>query len=66
MPKEEQAHAADVLSHIHKLDTLTKGAIDLMEGVKTKPRNPRHFDGLEGGRKRVSDTFTHKNSGSCI
>ena len=30
-----------------------------------KPRNPRHFDGIEGGRKRVSDTFTHKNSGSC-
>ena len=29
-----------------------------------KPRNPRHFDGIEGGRKRVSDTFTHKNSGS--
>ena len=33
---------------------------------KPKPRNPRHFDGIEGGRKRVSDTFTHKNSGSCI
>ena len=24
------------------------------------------FDTIEGGRKRVSDTFTHKNSGSCI
>ena len=24
------------------------------------------FDGVEGGRKRVSDVFTHKNSGSCI
>ena len=32
----------------------------------TKPRNPRHFDGIEGGRKCVSDVFTHKNSGSCI
>ena len=31
---------------------------------ETKPRNPRHFDGIEGGRKRVSDTFTHKNNGS--
>ena len=27
-------------------------------------RNPRNFDGIEGGRKRLSDTFTHKNSGS--
>ena len=35
---------------------------DLMQGPK--PRNPRHFDGIEGGRKRVSDTFTHKNNGS--
>jgi len=34
MPKEEAAHAADVLSHIQKLDKLTAGAIDLMEGVK--------------------------------
>ena len=24
------------------------------------------FDGMEGGGKRGSDTFTHKNSGSCI
>ena len=24
--------------------------------ASTKPRNPRHFDGIEGGRKRVSDT----------
>ena len=31
-----------------------------------KPRNPRHFAGIEGGRKRDLDTFTHKNSGSCI
>ena len=31
-----------------------------------KPRNPRHFDRFEGGRKRVSDIFTHKNSDSCI
>ena len=31
-----------------------------------KPRNPRHFDSIEGGRKRVSDTFTHKNSDSSI
>ena len=30
-----------------------------------KPRNPRHFGTIEGGRQRVSDTFTHKNSGSC-
>ena len=33
---------------------------------EAKPRNPGHFDGIEGGRKRVSDTLTHKNSGSCI
>ena len=26
MPKEAQAHAADVLSHIQKLDKLTAGA----------------------------------------
>ena len=25
-----------------------------------------HFDCIEGGRKRVSDIFTHRNSGSCI
>ena len=31
-----------------------------------KPRNPRHSDGIEGGRTRISDTFTHKNSGSCL
>ena len=24
------------------------------------PRNPRHFDRFEGGRKRASDPFTHK------
>ena len=23
----------------------------------TNPRNPRHSDGIKGGRKRVSDTF---------
>ena len=33
---------------------------------RPKPRKPRHFDGIKGGRKRDSDTFTHKNSGSCI
>ena len=32
----------------------------------TKPRNPRQFEAIEGGRTRVSHTFTHKNSGSCI
>ena len=32
----------------------------------TNPRNPRHFDGIKGGRKRVPDTFTHKNNGSCM
>ena len=32
----------------------------------SKPRNPRHLDGIKGWRKRVSDIFTHKNSGSCI
>ena len=26
----------------------------------SKPRNPRNFDGIKGGRKRVSDTFTTK------
>ena len=31
-----------------------------------KPRNPRHFQAIEGGRKRVSDTFTHKNRDSSI
>ena len=25
-----------------------------------KPRNPRHFDGIKGGRKRVSDTLVTK------
>ena len=34
--------------------------------VRIKQLNPRYLDGFEGGRKRVSDTFTHKNSGSCI
>ena len=33
---------------------------------KAKPRNPRDFEAIGGGRKRGSDTFTHKNSGSCI
>ena len=32
----------------------------------SNPRNPRHFEAIEGGRKRGSDTFTHKNSVSCI
>ena len=27
---------------------------------EAKPRNPRHFAGIEGGRKRDSDTFTQK------
>ena len=27
-----------------------------------KPRNPRHFDGIGGGRKRVSTIFMNKNS----
>ena len=31
-----------------------------------KPRNPRHFDRFEGGSKRVSYIFTHKDSGSRI
>ena len=29
------------------------------------PRNPRHFNSIEGGRKRVSTTFMDKNSVSC-
>ena len=28
----------------------------------TSPRNPRHFNVIEGGRKRVSTTFMDKNS----
>ena len=31
-------------------------------GVVTKPRNPLHLDGIEGGSKRVSDAFMDKNS----
>ena len=31
---------------------------------EANPRNPRHFDRFECGRKRLSDTFTHRNSGS--
>ena len=31
----------------------------------TNPRNPRHFNIIEGGRKRVSTTFMDKNSVSC-
>ena len=34
-------------------------------GPSPATRRPR-FDGIGGGRKRDSDTFTHKNSGSCI
>ena len=42
-----------------------RGALEhLARGGGAKPRNPRHFDRFEGGRKRVSDTSTHKNSGS--
>ena len=34
--------------------------------VRAKPRNPRHFDGIGGGRKRISDAFIDKNSvSSC-
>ena len=29
-------------------------------GGATKPRNPRHFDGIKGGRKRVSGTLLTK------
>ena len=29
------------------------------------PRNPRHFNIIEGGRKRVSTIFMDKNSVSC-
>ena len=32
---------------------------------EAKPRNPRHFDGIKGGRKRVSDVFVGKDSVSC-
>ena len=28
----------------------------------TKPRNPRHFDGIRGGRKFVSDVFMDRDS----
>ena len=31
-------------------------------GGDTKPRNPRHFDGIKGGRKRASDTSLIRNS----
>ena len=32
------------------------GGIGALPGMgKPKPRNPRHFDGITGGRKRVSD-----------
>ena len=30
--------------------------------VETKPRNPRHFDAIKGGRKRASDTSLIRNS----
>ena len=47
-------------------DYVMIGARPKDEALRTaKPRNPCHVDRFEGGRKRVSDTFTHKNSGSC-
>ena len=33
---------------------------------EAKPRNPRHFEITEGGRKRVLDTFIDKNKVLCI
>ena len=39
---------------------------DVERDCLAKPRNPRDFEAIAGGRKRVSDTFTHKNSGSCM
>ena len=33
--------------------------------ARTNPRNPRHVNIIEGGRKRVSTIFMDKNSVSC-
>ena len=42
---------AGVWYDVHDLDAALRAR---------KPRNPQHFDGIEGGRKRISDTFTRK------
>ena len=32
--------------------------------VEPSPATPLHFDGIEDGRKRASDIFTHKDRGA--
>ncbi len=38
---------------------------DAIAGGVSKPRNPRHFNMFEGGRKCVSTFFIDKNSVPC-
>ena len=40
--------------------TAERTVLTAIEAVHTKPRNPCHFDGIEGGRKRVADSFSQK------
>ena len=40
-------------------------ACSLVLSGTAKPRNPRHFDGIGGGRKRVSYVFMDKRNVSC-
>ena len=35
---------------------------DMLNLSLAKPRNPRHFDGIGGGRERVLDVFIDKDS----
>ena len=55
------------INDLHKeLEEIKKDAADAAdERGQTNPRNPLHFDIIEGGRKRVSDTFIDKDSVSC-
>ena len=62
-PRSHEQKSSDMIP----LDALRK-SLSFDHGA-SKPRNPRQCDGIEGGRKRHSDTLlikTYKDSAWCI
>ena len=56
---------SDLQTLSHEAITAKFAATELLNGFTT-PRNPRHFDTIGGGRKRVPYILIDKNSVSCI
>ena len=63
---ERSPSPAGVLPPVCQVELDAAGVAHLLHDRRgrPKPRNPRHFDDIKGGRKRDSYIFTHKNSGS--